>query len=207
MDFAKFDLIFLLFLMNLLLQAHHVRLGILSAVVTFASNKFTVNDIAEVVHDVVEDRNLNGLIQYSIERIDTEDDDEVLPRYQIVAFPLSAYDDTVFATFTLALHYKLTSLRGNLMEYFSAEYKWSELDHSYSTGNGYFILKGDEVVWHQGKEDDDVVQLLNPVEDNEDTTSLFVETVKPTLFQADKYNVTAGSVVEGLSAVEMQLIR
>ncbi|VDM55699.1 unnamed protein product [Angiostrongylus costaricensis] len=74
-----------------------------------------------------------------------------------------------------------------------------------------------QVVWHQGKEDDDVVQLLNPVEDNVSEeiyfeeegfiTSLPVEAVKPTLFQADKYNVTADSVVEGLSVVEMQLIR
>ncbi|VDM52952.1 unnamed protein product [Angiostrongylus costaricensis] len=118
---------------------------ICGAVMTFASNKFTVNDISEVVRDVVEDINLNGLIQYSIERIDTEDDDEVVPRYQIVGFPMNSYDETVFATFTLALHYKLTSLRENLMEYFSAEYKWSELDHSYSTGNGYFILKEDKM--------------------------------------------------------------
>ncbi|KAJ1365149.1 hypothetical protein KIN20_025378 [Parelaphostrongylus tenuis] len=212
---------------------------ICGTVMTFASNKFTVKSISELVQDVIADKNLNDLVQYSIDRIDEEDDDEVTPRYQIVGFPLKEYDDTVFATFTTALHNKLTSSRANLMEYFSSEYKWSQLDHSYTAASKIaglvtfcllvlialaVSLRSNmnedrnassifQVAWHQGNEDDDVVQLLDPTEDitsEEEEGSaapLPVETLKPRLFRVDKYNVTTNKVVEGLAGVEMQLIQ
>ncbi|KJH43008.1 hypothetical protein DICVIV_10997 [Dictyocaulus viviparus] len=213
---------------------------ICGSVLTFASNHFTVTSICEVVEAVIKDKNLHGLIRYSVERINNEEEDEVIPRYQIAGFPSKKYDDTVFAIFTLEMHNRLGSSRVNLMGYLGSDYQWSRLDHSYSLASKiagfvtfcFLILVGVtlslsnniwqnrnatssfHVAWHQGDEDDDVVQLLNSTEDNitEEadeipSTLLLRDTSTPILLRPEKQNLSVENDIVGTSDLEMQLIK
>ncbi|PIO73832.1 hypothetical protein TELCIR_04186 [Teladorsagia circumcincta] len=177
----------------------YVELYHSTGLLTFASDQLTVTRISGLVADVVKENNLAGLVLPSIERIDEEGDDELIPRFQVAVFQEQTYDDTVSRIFIEQLHNKLMRLKSdNGAEYFSYEYSWSLLDHSYAPASkvaglatfciiilivaALFLRNAEErdrlrsfissnttssfrVVWHPGKGDDDVVQLVNPNED------------------------------------------
>ncbi|CAJ0590907.1 unnamed protein product [Cylicocyclus nassatus] len=106
--------------------------NICGGVMTFATNKFTTDTITNAIHEVEKENNLAGFLNYSIDRIDEED---VVPHYQVAVFSGTKYDDTLMKVFIMELNEKLSNSRGNTMDYFSAKYDWSRLDHSYALGS------------------------------------------------------------------------
>ncbi|VDO19832.1 unnamed protein product [Heligmosomoides polygyrus] len=103
-----------------------------AGLLTFASDRFNVHSITELVDGVVKENALDGFVQYSIERIDEDGDEELIPRYQIAIFQTGTYDETLSRIIITKLNQKFISKRTNGMEYVSAEYEWSITDHSYA---------------------------------------------------------------------------
>ncbi|KAK6755314.1 hypothetical protein RB195_013969 [Necator americanus] len=98
-------------------------------VMSFSSNTFTAEDIADLIQEIIKEDNLLDLVQYSIDRID---DNDIIPRYQVTVLPVKKYDDIVFRVLIMELHNKLSGRKRTMMDYFSVEYEWSALDHSYA---------------------------------------------------------------------------
>lgn len=216
-----------------------------AGLLTFASDRFNVHSITELVDGVVKENALDGLVQYSIERIDEDGDEELIPRYQIAIFQTGTYDETLSRIIITKLNQKFISKRTNGMEYVSAEYEWSITDHSYAMGSkvaglitfcililvaaavfwrnveererlrAFFFANTSSsfrVVWRQGKNDDDVVQLVDPDDDQiseeEDpcsTPSLLAIRPNSTLLQTSS-NAALPESFEGLASMEMKLI-
>uniref|UniRef100_A0A7I4YVZ0 Protein amnionless n=1 Tax=Haemonchus contortus TaxID=6289 RepID=A0A7I4YVZ0_HAECO len=216
-----------------------------AGLLTFASESLTVSKIFGLISKLVKEIHLDGLVLPSVERINGEDDNDLIPRFQVAVFQQQTYDDTISRIFIKQLHNKLMNFQTqNGLEYFNYEYDWSLLDHSYAPASkiaglvtfciviliaaALFWRNADErerfrafvssntsssfrVVWHPGKEDDDVVQLVNSSEDliseEEDPlpTSFSNMNHEPVLLQSGA--ITTGSpIAEELTAMEMKMI-
>ncbi|WKY13278.1 hypothetical protein Q1695_004245 [Nippostrongylus brasiliensis] len=168
---------------------------ICGGILTFGSDRYNVRSIADMVDGVVKEIGIADLVKYSIERINPEGDDQLIPRFQIVVFQEGHYDDTLSRIFIEKVNRKLMSQRTNGMEYLNVVYDWSLLDHSYAPASkiaglitfcililiaaavfwrnveererlrAFFFANTSSpfrVVWRPGKNDDDVVHLVNP---------------------------------------------